>query len=407
MAKKKFPWLPVAIVAGVLMGGGLFASQKWLQPSKPVEYITATVARGEISNTVLANGTITAFHSVDVGAQVSGQILKLAVKLGDRVKQGDLIGEIDPRTAQNNLQNAQASLNSAEAQRAVRAATADKARLDYQRQQSMLKSGATSQESYDNARVSLSIAEAEVKQSEAQIEQAKISVDTAKLNLSYTRIEAPVAGVVVSVPVEVGQTVNANQTTPTIVTIAQLDTVTIKAEISEGDITRVKPGMEASFTILSESERVYRTHLRSIDPGPQSMSDSTSGSSSSSNTSTAVYYYGLLDIDNADGSLRIDMTAQVSIYAQQADDALVVPLMALSDRPRNGIYIVNVLKENGELDPRRVKVGLQNQNVAEVLEGLEEGEQVVISQADGAQVRPQGMGRSPGSGSRTGMPMRL
>lgn len=364
--------------------------------------------RADISNTVLASGTITAFHSVDVGAQVSGQIDKLSVKIGDRVSAGQVIGEIDPRTARNNLQNAQASLSSAKAQLAVRQAAVEKARLDFNRQQAMMASGATSKENFDNAQIALRTAEAEILQSKAQIEQAEINVETAKLNLGYTRIVAPVDGVVVSVPVEEGQTVNANQTTPTIVTIAQLDTVTIKAEISEGDITRVKPGQRATFTILSEPDRVFETTLRSIDPGPQSLSDKTgSNSSSASSSATAIYYYGLLDVPNPDGTLRIDMTAQVSIHVEHSEQALTIPIMALSDRPRDGMYSVSVLNSAGEVERRRVRVGLQNQNNAEILEGLNEGEEVVISQADGSSVRPQGGPGARGPGGRSGMPMRM
>lgn len=403
MPRKKLPLLPLAIGIGAICLGGWFVKTQFFPAKAPVNYITAPVERANISNTVLASGTITAFHSVDVGAQVSGQIDKLAVKIGDRVTAGQLIGEIDPRTAKNSLQNAEASLSSAKAQLAVRQANAEKARLDFQRQQAMLASGATSKENFDNAQIALKTAEAEIKQSQAQIEQAQISVETAKLNLGYTRIVAPVDGVVVAVPVEEGQTVNANQTTPTIVTIAQLDTVTIKAEISEGDITRVKPGMRATFTILSEPDRVFETTLRSIDPGPQSLSDKVGSSSgSASSSATAVYYYGLLDVPNEDGTLRIDMTAQVSIHAEESEQALTIPIMALSDRPRDGMYTVSVLNSNGKLERRRVRVGLQNQNLAEIIEGLAEGDQVVISQADGSSVRPQG-----GPANRGRMPMRM
>lgn len=359
-------------------------------PGKPdVRYATAPVTRGELESTVLANGIIKAYRQVSVGAQVSGQIKTLNVTLGQLVHKGDLVAEIDPRTKQNDLLTAQAQLTSAEAQLASRQAALTKARLDLTRQQTMWAAEATSRADLDSARESYDSARADVRQLQAEIEQYRISVDTARLNLGYTRIVAPIDGIVVSVPVEQGQTVNAAQSTPTIIKLAQLDRMTVKAEISEGDVPRVKPGMPVYFTILGDPDHRYRSTLRSIDPGPESLSDddsttssSSSTSSTSSSSSTAIYYYGLIDVPNPDRKLRISMTAQVSIVLARVHDALIVPSMALGARDARGRYTVRVLDQAGKIGVRHVAIGLNNNVSAQVLSGLRQGEQVIIGQQD-------------------------
>lgn len=223
-------------------------------PSKSQNnYITSPVTRGDLEQTVLATGMIKPYKQVAVGAQVTGEIKSLKVQLGQTVQQGDLIATIDPRTQANTLQTAQAQLNSNQA-------ALVKAQLDFDRQKMMLAEGATSKENYDAAKATLA-------STKASVDQSKVSVSTAKLNLGYTQVVAPITGVVVSLPVEEGQTINASQSSPTIATIAQLDKVTIRAEISEGDVTKVKAGLPAYFNILGEPDKRYDTTLRSIDPG--------------------------------------------------------------------------------------------------------------------------------------------
>ncbi len=353
-------------------------------------YLTATAGLGDLEDSVLATGTVKAFRQVSVGAQVSGQIKSLKVSLGQSVRKGDVLAEIDPRTQQNTLEDAQASVNSYQAQLDAKNAALTKARQDLVRQQALLGIQATSKESFDSARAAQDQAVAEVRQLQAQLRQARVSLQTASLNLGYTRIEAPIDGVVVALPVEEGQTVNATQSAPTIVKLAQLDTMTIKAEISEGDVVRVKPGLPVSFTILGEPDKRYDAVLRAVDPGPQSYSDaddstsSTSTGSSSSSTSTAIYYYGLFDVPNPAHKLRINMTAQVSIALQRVRQALTVPASALGRKLAEGRYSVQVLDKNGRALPREVRVGLNNGVSAQILSGLSAGETVVIGQASAA-----------------------
>lgn len=344
-------------------------------------YITATVVKGDIESTVLATGTIKAFKQVDVGAQVSGQIKTLKVQLGQEVKKGDVIAEIDARTQKNTVLTQEAQLSNYNAALTAKQASLAKAQLDFTRQATMFKEGASSKENYDAAQASLKVAQADVVQAQAQIKQAKLSTDSARLTLSYTQVVAPIDGVVVTIAVEEGQTVNAAQSTPTIVTLAQLDKITVRAEISEGDVTKVKAGMPAYFTILGDSVKHYETTLASIDPGPVSLSDNTSTASS---TSTAIYYYGQLHVPNPDRTLRVDMTTNVSIILDQAKQVLLVPSTALGAKNDKGQYRVQVLDKDKKASERWVTVGLNNNINAQITDGLTEGEQVVVSQVTSA-----------------------
>jgi macrolide-specific efflux system membrane fusion protein len=381
------------LIAGVIVAGAALVAvtvQATLWPSdEPPPPPTAAVTRGDIEETVLANGVLEAKELVSVGAQVSGQIQKLAVELGDRVEKGQLIAEIDPLTRQNDLRNAEASLANVKAQKRVREATLKQARLAFERQTRMLQGNATSREAYETAEATLATTEAEIAALEAEIAQAEIAVDTARINLTYTKIVAPMEGTVVAVPVKEGQTVNANQTTPTIVMLAELDTMTVSAEVSEADVVRVAPGQMVYFSILSDPETLYYSMLSKIEPAPSDIVQEASASSASSGSAsdTAIYYNALFDIANPDHELRISMTAQVSIVIDQAEGALTVPVAALDSAPNaavpDGGQSVQVLAADGSVARRGVEVGINNGVRAEIRAGLSEGERVVLPEAQG------------------------
>lgn len=360
---------------------------------KKPDYITTKISKENIEKTVLSTGTISALKQVQVGAQASGQIKVLNVKLGDTVKKGDMIAEIDSLTQENKLKESEASLDNYKAQLKAKQLAAKRSKLYYDRQVNMFKSDATSKENVENAQVDLAIADADVFQIETQIKQALLAVDTAKLDLGYTKIAAPIDGVIVSIPVEAGQTVNSNQTTPTIVEIAQLDKMSIKAEISEGDVIKVKPGMPVYFTILGDTTKKYKSTLKSIDPGPKSLSDSTStsNSSSSSSTDTAIYYYGVFEVENPDNELRINMTAQITIVLDKAEDAISLPSSAIK-KDNNGNYVV-VIDKKGQTIKKPVKVGVNNNIYAEIKEGLSLDDEVVTTESrEMESVMPRRMG---------------
>ncbi|MFK0668641.1 efflux RND transporter periplasmic adaptor subunit [Aeromonas salmonicida] len=351
----------------LLIAVGWFFSATGAAPV--ASYITATAERRDLEQSVLADGTLQAQKLVSVGAQVSGQIKVLHVALGDQVKQGDLLVEIDDLTQQNALKDAEAALDNVQAQLASRRATLRNNGLVFDRQRKVLARGLGSQADYDSAEATLIATRADIRALTAQAVQARIAVDTARVNLGYTRIVAPMAGTIVAIPVEQGQTVNAVQSTPTIVKVARLDTMTVEAQISEADVIRVSTDLPIYFTILGAPEQRYEARLRAIEPAPDSINDDTSSS-----TTTAVYYNGLFEVSNPEGALRIGMTAQVHLVLATERNALVIPAIALSgDR-------VQVVGGAGKLQWRQVKVGLNNKVDAQILSGLEAGESVVVSQ---------------------------
>ncbi|QCR35390.1 efflux RND transporter periplasmic adaptor subunit [Nissabacter sp. SGAir0207] len=353
----------------------------------PPTYLTATAARQDLEHTVLADGAIEAQKLVSVGAQVSGQIKALHVALGDKVIPGQLVAEIDDLTQQNSLRDAQAALKNVQAQQRAKQAQLENDRLTFTRQRDILARGVGVQADYDSAKAELERTDAELKALEAQIVQAQIAENTAQVNLGYTKIRAPMAGTVVAIPVEAGQTVNAVQSTPTIIKVADLDTMTIKAQISEADVVNVRTGMPVYFTILGQPEQRYRATLRAIEPAPDSINDDTSnsfggGSAASASTSTAVYYNGLFDVANPQGVLRISMTAQVYIVLSSIKDALVVPATAL--RRDGNRTLVQVVDAQGEAHDRPVTVGLNNNVEAQITGGLQAGEKVVLNLLNGS-----------------------
>jgi macrolide-specific efflux system membrane fusion protein len=363
---------------------------------------TSPVTRGDLEQTVEATGVIDAYKLVSVGAQASGQIKSLKVQLGDTVKQGDLIAEIDATTQRNAVLNAQASLDQVTAQRAVQQATLRQAELEFARQNEMLAAEATSRAEFDTAEAALKTARAQVKAYDAQIQGRQTELGTANANLTYTRITAPMDGTVVAVVAEEGRTVNANQTAPTIVMLARLDLVTVNAEVSEADVVKIKAGMPVYFTTLGDPDRKYHATLRQINPAPSSIASdsSSSSSSSSSSASSAVYYNALFDVENPDGTLRIDMTAQVSVLLRQAKGVLIIPSVALGPKSRDGQYVVRVADADGMPQPRKVKVGINTGSSVEVLSGLKEGEKVVVGEGSATPA-------ASGSGNRGGAQLRM
>jgi macrolide-specific efflux system membrane fusion protein len=383
MKKRFFILLGLAVAAGAAYY--FFSSNS----KKETTYLTESVTRGNVEKTVVASGSVESVNEVDVGAQASGKITKLYAKLGQEIKKGEMIADIDSTTQINTLNTKKAALVSYQAQLKAKKTAYDVALSSYNRLSKLYTQKATSLDSLNTAKSTLDNAKAEMEAIEANIKQAEIEVNTAETNVSYTKITAPMDGTVISVPVSEGQTVNANQTTPTIVTIADLSKMKIKPEISEGDITKVKAGQEVSFTILSDSQTVYHSVIDSVDPANTTTSDSSSTSSSisSSNSSTtsAIYYYANVLIDNPDRTLRIGMTTENNIKIANAKDVLLVSNMAI--QKRDGKNFVNVLNGKNQPEQREVETGVQNDFKTEIKSGLNEGEKVIVSQvANGEKV---------------------
>lgn len=353
------------------------AVKHYFGPGKPA-YLTALATRGAVESTVMASGTLQAHQQVDVGAQVSGQLKSLKVKLGDHVLKGQLLAEIDPVLSQNALLSAQASLASLEAQRRAVAATLWQANLTLKRQQQMLAREATSQQDLEAAKAQTDVLHANVASLTAQISQAHAQVDSARANVAYTKITAPIDADVVAIVTQEGQTVVAAQQAPVILKLADLDHMTVKAQISEADVIRIRPGQAAYFTILGDTDARHDGTLRAIEPAPQEFS-----SGDTKGTGGPVFYNALFETANPDHQLRIGMTAQVIVALQRADLALNIPLSALGRRMQDGRYPVRVLQRDGATTTVMVAIGINDRVNVQVLDGLNEGEEVVTADSGG------------------------
>ncbi len=385
---KKF--IKFILFLALVAGGGYYFYDKNFNVPQVDQFITSKAVRGELIKSIESNGEIYATELIDVGAQVSGQIKKLYVKLGDVVKAGDMIAEIDGSTQQNNVDTKKAQLGIYEAKLNSARVALEIARNKFDREKELYAKNATSKEDFENAKNTLAINEASLKEIQAQIIQAKISLSTAQIDLGYTKIVAPKDGVIVSVRVEEGQTVNSNQTAPTIVNIADLSKVQLKMEIAEGDITKIKVGSVVEYSILSEPDRKFKTVISSVDPGLTTLSNgnysttANSSSGSSSSSSSAIYYYAKAIVDNSEGILRIGMTTQNTIHLESVKDAVIVPSMAI--KKENGKHVVYVLKSDKSAQRREVQIGLVDSLRTQIKSGVEEGEDVVTSKSTAAEL---------------------
>lgn len=392
--------LSIVLVIVLIAGASTYFYVKSSEPE--VTFSTQPVVTGNIENTVLSNGVLYPYKMVNVGAQVSGKLQKIAVNLGDTIKQGDLIAQIDNLTQKNLLQEAQASLNNINAQYRAKQAQIHESNLAFERQAKMLKQKLSSQADYDIAEAALLVYKAELEQLLAEKEKALISVNNAEIDLGYTTISSPIDGTVIYVSVEEGQTVNTNQSTPSIIEVAQLDVMTVKAQISEADIINVKAGKKVYFSILGAPNKKFEGVLRSIEPGPTLLTGDDS--KLAIGDSDAIYYNALFDVENKQNLLRVGMTAQVSIVLGSAEEALLIPSQVLTSKSeRNDQYRVSILVD-GKVEKRKVEIGINNKVQAQVLSGLNEGDQVILGQSSVKEVRTRSAlqlnDKQPGGGRR-------
>ena len=373
MMKKVFKWVAALVI---LAGLGWYGYQK-MQPKNEATFITEEVKRGKIAQTVSATGEIAATNLVDVGAQVSGQIKKMHVKIGDVVKEGDLIAEIDNVTQVNEVNTRKAQLQTYQAQLESAQVALKIAQRKYSRYKSLASADAVSKEEFEATEDSLATNRAKIKELQSSIRQTQIAINTAEKDLGYTRITAPSAGTVVSLVVEQGQTINSSQTSPTVVQIADLTSMTNKMQIAEGDATKVKAGQTVNFTILSEPDTPISAKLDSVDPGLTTMSQG-SYSKSTDTTSNAIYYFARATVPNPEGKLAIGMTTQNTVEIASADNVLMVPTVAI--KTKDGKKFVRVLEANNQAVDREIQTGLKDSMNTEVKSGLNEGEKVVMSE---------------------------
>lgn len=357
-------WLIVTAV--VVAAAGVFVWPSFgTAPEQAFD--TVVVERGDVDRTVTAVGSLQPKEYVDVGTQVSGQLVAVHVEIGDRVQAGDLIAEIDPTRYESIVHNDRATLESLRAQLAQREAELELARLQLERNRRMLKDRAVSQDAVDQLAASLRVAEASVTALEAQIKAAEATLQGDIANLGYTKVYAPMAGTVVTQTSLEGQTVVSSQQAPVIVQIAKLDVMTVWADVAEADIHKIEPGLSAWFTTLGMAERRWRGRVHQVLPAPEVVNE-------------VVLYKVLIDIENAERLLLPQMTVQVFFVLGEARDVPIVPLNALTPDPGQGpdSYIARVLTPAGP-EHRQVTVGLTSRTTAEVLTGLALGDRVIVN----------------------------
>lgn len=360
LLRRRSLWLIGALLA--VVAGAL--AYYWTFGKTKVSYATATVLRGDVESTVVAAGILQPILYVDVGAQTSGKLQSLKVKRGDQVVKGQLLAEIDPVLADSALTAANATLQNITSQRALKEAQLVLAKVQRDRNAKLFGEGIISASERDVTQAALDVASADVDSLSAQMKQAKAAVDTARANLGYTKITAPMAGEVVSITTLEGQTVNASQQAPNILRIADISTMTVWAQVSEADVVRVKVGQDVYFTVLGGPRR-WKGKIRQILPTPELINN-------------VVFYDVLFDIPNEDRQLDIQMTAQVFIVLAQAKGVLLIPVAAIGNASQGAQIKVQVLKADGTLELRPIKIGIKSEISAEVTDGLKEKEQIVI-----------------------------
>ncbi len=395
MKQSRKTWILPVLILLLAAGGGVyyFKTQKAGKTDQAAAS-TVTVTRGDIEDAVTSQGKLEPKDYVDVGTQVSGQLKTLHVAIGDTVKKGDLLAEIDPQVYQAKVEADLASIRTLQAQVQQQNAQIDLAKQQHQRNLDLYKVKAISEDALQTTQSQLKVSQAQLSALQAQIQQQKSALDGDRANLGYTKIYAPMDGTVVSQSTKQGQTVNASQSAPVIVQLANLDIMTVRAQVAEADVMRLKTGVQVYFTTLGGT-RKWNAAVRQILPTPQTVND-------------VVLYDVLVDVDNTDRQLMQGMSTQMFFVVAKADDVLTVPVSALGrhlakqDNETGQAYRV---KLQGQSEPTLIRVGLMDRTNAEVKSGLKDGDVLTVTapsvKKDNNQNNSQRrMGGPPGGGPR-------
>ena len=338
--------------------------------------ITQKISRANIEQSIDAVGEVYAKKQVDVGAQISGQIVKLYVEIGDVVKTGDIVAQIEKDKQENEYEITKAQLESAKANLQSKEVALEIADNQYKREQTLYENKATSLENLESLKNNFYSLQANVAELNSQIVQLEIQLKNAQKDLSYTTITAPMDGTVINVAVDEGQSVRAGDTAPTIVRIADLNEMEIRMEIAEADVNKIRVGTAVKFSILNDPDTKYEAQISSIDPAHTTTSDATSTSTTSSSSTSAIYYYAKVFVKNKDNFLRIGMSVENSIVIASAKNALAVPTYAIKND--KGGYYVELLKD-GQVIKSYVKIGIKDSINSQILQGVSENDILVLS----------------------------
>lgn len=319
---------------------------------KSDNFKTAVVTRRDIGSSVLSTGIIKPMvgAEVRVGSRVSGLVKSLHANVGDYVKKGQIIAELEPSELEAKYNQSLAALNNTKA-------NYEYAKLDLERQKSLLKQNFISQNQLDLAEKTFEI-------NKAQLEQAQANLDFAKVQLEYTKITAPISGIVASVSTQEGETVAASFSAPTFVTIIDLERLEVWAYVDETDIGRIKESQNATFTVDTYSDTDFEGIVTAIYPKAVIQDN-------------VVNYVATLKITHfKEKILRPEMTVTVTIYLEKKENVLTVPNNAI--KREQGKTVVTVLDKNGKMDQRIIKTGYSSNGYVEILDGVRESEKVVL-----------------------------
>jgi macrolide-specific efflux system membrane fusion protein len=391
LSKTKRNKLIGIIAVAVIAAGGWYWYSSAAQNQGQGTVQPIAVTRGNIEEVVTSQGKLEAKQYVDVGTQVSGQLKAIHVDIGDTVKKGQLLAEIDPRVYQAQVEAGEARLNSLRAQLNQQKAEAVLAEQNLKRNQNLIAVNAVSQQALQETESQAAVAKAQVDSIIAQIQETESNLKASRTNLSYTKIYAPMAGTVTTLPTKEGQTLNANQTAPIVLQVANLDIMSVRAQVAEADVSRIKENMPVYFTTLGNSERRWPGKVRQILPTPQIVND-------------VVLYDVFIDVNNEGHKLMTGMTTQVFFIFGKAENALVIPAEVLTrraareDNDKGKAYRIAVITESGR-EQRVIHVGLQTRTQAEVVDGLKEGEKIAVNRLAGAANRTASQANNPQRGA--------
>lgn len=310
------------LTLSLLGAGGWFVYDRYVKVEiPPIAYQTEPAARGRVTSTVTASGTLSPVKTVEVGSQVSGRIIELMADFNSQVKKGDVIARIDASLLESDKARSKANLMSAKASLTRAVADRNNAKVMLERSRKLASSGVASEQEVDTALLAYTTAKASVETAQAAVSVAQAAIETAAVNLEYTTIVSPIDGVVISRDVSVGQTVAASLSAPKLFLIAEdLRAMEVHTSVAESDVGALKPDMKVNFTVDAYPNERFRGIVQQIR-------------NASTTTQNVVTYDAVVRVDNDQLKLRPGMTASVTFIVEDRRDALLVPNTALRFTP--------------------------------------------------------------------------
>jgi len=316
-------WLgrALALMALAAVAAAFFVWRARVSKPATESYVSSPVEHGDLRETVTATGTLSPLDAVQVGAEVTGRVLKVNVDVNDRVTAGQILVEIDQEQLTARVEESQAQLRSAEASVKNARASVKEAELKAQRLRELGKRGLASAQELESAEATLERAKAQVGSAAAQVTVARAGLKSTKTSQSKASIKSPIDGIVLARSVEPGQTVTAGFQTPVLFTLARdITQMRLLVDVDEADVGKVKDGQPATFVVDAYPRRQFQSKVVRLNNLPKS-------------GTTVITYEGLLTVDNSERLLRPGMTATATVVTREVQGVLTVPNAALRFRP--------------------------------------------------------------------------